>query len=169
MTVQVTESSRTTKQTVNQQWSQIYWASGWNWHKITPGRERRRKHWRVDRKARDRRKRAKERNTVLTKRKKELRADKSKGWGEIKISLRERWQKESERKSYGEENCGCGKTETTLDRVSLLCRRGREKERSTCVCIRVFVCVKRAFCGDGGFAKQNWIWLDLLWQMTERR
>lgn len=32
------ETSRTTKQAVNQQWSQIYYAGGQKRHKITPDR-----------------------------------------------------------------------------------------------------------------------------------
>ncbi len=53
-----------------------------------------------------------------------------------------RWQKKSNKKSYGEENCPCGRTEITLDRVSLQCW-GEKTWSAVSVC----VCAESAFCG----------------------
>lgn len=70
-------------------------------------------------------------------------------------------EREHKKKSYGEESCSCGGTETTLDRVSLLCWR-EKKERSAlsesmCMCVCGSVAIeKKTSCGvDCDFAKQN--------------
>lgn len=145
----VMETSRTTKQAVNLQCSRIYRVCGCERRERAAGRaaaqrgalwKRAPDHWKKEGKV--------ETNPTSER---DLLADESE---QQNAPVRD----DRQQKSYGKENCSCGKTKTTTRRVSLL-RSGIH-----------FVClfsVGRAF--SLVLQSRTWKLIDLLWQPTAWR
>lgn len=158
------ETSRTTKQAVNQQWSHFYWAGGWKRHEITAERvtaqwsalkaweEIAGKEWRKE--------------IELTRERESSRQMKANGWWKWKYGpVRDN----REKKSYGKENCSCGKGKTTQDRVSLFYYYAEERKgeiQCMCVCRESFLLCWRWFLQSRAESSQICLTNDSL--MTER-